>query len=373
MKTLLLLLLITVTGFTASATDYYFSNTGSDANNGTSAATPWQTLAKFNAVFASKSAGDNFLFNRGEVFYGNLVTSRSGTSGSPITIGAYGAGANPVITGFSPVTAWTNLGANIWESTNAVSTLAACNMVTVNGINTAMGRYPNTGFLVYQSHAATTSITSSSLTGSQNWTGAQVVMRSIRWMLERNTITSQTGTTLNYTGGSSAGTNGYGFFIQNDVKTLDAQNEWYFNPSTKKIRMYSTVSPANIQVPTIDELVFNSGSNYITYDHIDFIGANSYLLEIKSSKYVIIQNCGFFLAGKTAVYNNGAASSNEIVTVANNIFTDNNDAAINFTAIHQTHGLKIIPLLTQVSFPDHSATSQYGDDAIDCDRPRKHS
>src|SRR5205823_2520641 len=97
------------------------------------------------------SPGDNVLFNRGDVFYGRIIINKSGASGSPITIGAYGTGANPVITGFTTVSSWTSLGSNIWESSNTVSTLSTANIVVINGVNTAMGRYPNSGYLPYQS------------------------------------------------------------------------------------------------------------------------------------------------------------------------------------------------------------------------------
>src|ERR1700692_1314172 len=102
----LLLLAFSFIFLTANATTYYFSASGDDANNGTSISTPWKTLNKFNSVFASKSPGDNFLFNRGDVFYGKIIISRSGSSAAPITIGAYGTGAMPVITGFTSVSAW---------------------------------------------------------------------------------------------------------------------------------------------------------------------------------------------------------------------------------------------------------------------------
>src|ERR1019366_2221579 len=127
--------------FNSNATTYYFSAKGNDVNNGTSVSTPWQTITKFNSVFASKSPGDQFLFNKGDVFYGELIPSRSGSIGNPITIGAYGVGAMPVISGFKTVSSWTNLGSNIWESTNAISGLKYTNIVLINGVNTAMGRF----------------------------------------------------------------------------------------------------------------------------------------------------------------------------------------------------------------------------------------
>ena len=256
--------LLLVLSFTANATTYYFSESGNDANNGTSTSTPWKTLSKFNSVFASKSPGDNFLFNRGDVFYGRMIISRSGSSGSPITIGAYGTGADPVITGFTTVSAWTDLGSNIWESTSAVSNLKTCNMVVINGVNSAMGRTPNyPDYYVWDSHSGNTSITSSYLTGSPNWTGAELAFFTTTYRVNRHPISAQSGGTLTY---NSTGNSNFfetpgtyfvqNFLIENDARTLDVENEWYYNPSTKKLRIYSTSSPTNVQMATVDTLVW---------------------------------------------------------------------------------------------------------------------
>lgn len=76
----------------AFGTTYYVSNTGSDAANGTSTGTPWQTITKVNA--GTYIAGDQILFNGGQTFTGSLLfsTNSSGTSGNPITIDSYGTG-----------------------------------------------------------------------------------------------------------------------------------------------------------------------------------------------------------------------------------------------------------------------------------------
>lgn len=361
-------LLFIVFNVGASATNYYVSSDGNDANNGTSPSTPWKTIAKFNS-FTKLAAGDAVLFSRGDMFYGSIMVNKSGGSRKPIIFGAYGTGTDPVITGFTSVTTWVNLGGNIWESTSSVSSLSTCNMVLINGANTPMGRYPNTSFLAYQSHSGTTSITSSSLTGAPNWTGAELVMRSIQWMLERNPITSQSGATLNYTGGSSAGTNGYGFFIQNDARTLDAQNEWYYNPSTKKIRIYSASIPSNVQLPTIDELVLNSSHNYVTFDNITFDGANSYLFENRNSQYLIIQNCTFLHAGKDAFYINRAVSANDIVTIKNSVVRVCNDHALNFTLLSSRDSILNNNIDSIGMIPGGFATSQDGGNAIELHGP----
>jgi len=73
-------------------TTYYVSAAGSDSNNGTSTATPWQTIGKVNStVFA---AGDAVLFRGGDTFTGMVYidTGDGGTAVAPLTIGSYGTG-----------------------------------------------------------------------------------------------------------------------------------------------------------------------------------------------------------------------------------------------------------------------------------------
>lgn len=82
----------------ARATTYYVDATaGVDSNSGTSTAAAWKTTAK--VVGASFAAGDNILFKRGESWAGYITVNASGASGTPITFGAYGTGALPLIDG----------------------------------------------------------------------------------------------------------------------------------------------------------------------------------------------------------------------------------------------------------------------------------
>lgn len=303
---------------------YYISNAGNDSNDGLTTATSWQTLGKVNAT--TFNPGDSVLFKKGDTFYGSLTVSDSGTIGSPITFGAYGAGAQPIITGFTSVTAWTNLGSNIWESTNAVSTLSDMNLVSIGGTNTAMGRYPNTGYLTFQSHSSNTSITSSSLTGTPNWTGAEAVIRSTQWSLERKVITSQSGGTLNYSASIYTPADGFGFFIQNDARTLDAQNEWYYNPSTKKLSVYSSASSTNVQAATINTLVTVHGS-YISFSGLSFQGANEYaFFNDWDINHVTIDNCNISFSGIDGI----KMADCHYCSVTNSVVSNSNNTGINF-------------------------------------------
>ncbi len=83
-----------------SSTAFYVNAlSGSDSNSGTSPNSAWQTLAKVNST--TFTSGDTILFERGEVFNGQLHPLGSGTLDAPITISAYGTGPLPAIVGDS--------------------------------------------------------------------------------------------------------------------------------------------------------------------------------------------------------------------------------------------------------------------------------
>lgn len=348
------------------ATTYFVSASGNDANNGTSTGAPWRTIAKVNTI--NFVAGDIISFHGGDTFLGFLTPTHSGASGNPITYNSYGSG-NAIVTGLTSITAWTNLGGNIWESTAAVTTLTTLNMVVINGANTGMGRFPNSGYFQYQSFTGSTSITSSSLNSAvTNWTGAEVVLRSTPWLLQRQPITNHVGQTLTYPGAEVTKFVNYGFFIQNDARTLDVANEWYFLPGTKKLRIYNTVPPTNVQVASVDETILNSGANWITYDNLTIEGANTYLLEVRHGQHIVIQNCLLHFAGKTAMYANNFASASDIVLVNNNVISDNNESALKilpfsdvWTVTNNTiNNTGMIPGMGSIADQQNTA------DAIDC-------
>jgi parallel beta-helix repeat protein len=316
MKSLLLLLFI-IPCYTANAKKYYISNvSGNDANTGTTPATAWKTITRLNS-FTGLLPGDAILFNRGQTFYGSIMVNSSGSPGNPILFGAYGTGASPVITGFIKVSEWTNHGNNIWESSNSISSLPYINMVVINGVNTAMGRFPNTGYFMYQSHSGHDHITSSNLAGPANWTDAELAMNITTGRIVRNPIIGQSGETLTYTPdpeGAGFQSDNQQFIIQNDIRTLDTANEWYYNPSTKKISIYSIGTPEGVNVATLDSLVYINGLRYITFDNISFQGANTASIQLKRSQNISIQNCNFNFSGRNAVFGaKGGSSLNVII------------------------------------------------------------
>jgi parallel beta-helix repeat protein len=88
-----------------SFTYYVDAATGSDSNPGTQSL-PFQTIAKVNTL--ALTSGQSVGFKRGSIWRETLTTPSSGSAGSPITFGAYGTGALPIISGANLVTGtWT--------------------------------------------------------------------------------------------------------------------------------------------------------------------------------------------------------------------------------------------------------------------------
>ena len=78
------------------------ATSGSDSNSGLGFDSPWQTIAKVNA--ATLVPGNTVYFKRGETWEETLTVPSSGSIGLPITFAAYGAGADPILSGSDTMT-----------------------------------------------------------------------------------------------------------------------------------------------------------------------------------------------------------------------------------------------------------------------------
>jgi len=312
--------------------NYYFSTlTGDDSRTLAQAqnpSTPWKTINKLNSIFTSLLPGDSVLFKRNEIFSGSIQVQKSGSSTLPIVISAYGTGNNPVITGFISLTGWVSSGNGVFQ-TNAASCKNTLNMVTFNDVPKAIGRYPNSGYLYFESHVGTTSITDNQLSGTPNWTGAEVVIRKTHWVIDRNLITNHSGNTITYNSGSVyPGIDGYGYFIQNDPKTLDQVGEWYLNNTSKNLQMYfGSINPStcSVKASIIDTLVKIDGYNNISFYNLSFEGANVAAFLLNTADQIRIQKCVINSSGFDAIRICGG-SDNSLID--NCIINNTNNTAI---------------------------------------------
>jgi parallel beta-helix repeat protein len=302
--------------FPANGNSYYFSSTnGDDSRTATQAGqsgTPWRSLAKLNQVSGQLKPGDSVLFKRGDVFYGTLVIRQSGASGSPIVFAAYGQGSDPVISGFVRLGGWKSVGNGIWQTACPGCGLRV-NMVTIGDTVQQMGRFPNTGYFKIQAHSANTAITDNNLVGGPDWTGADLVIRKNRFILDRNIIVSQQGGVLTYKGGAYyAAADKFGYFIQNDIRTLDQNGEWYYDPKTHLMNAFFGPAgpPADVMASSIDTLVSISGKQWLVFRGLTFLGSNGNAFSLTDASNVTIAFCGIFFSSLDAVLANRSSNLN---------------------------------------------------------------
>ncbi len=293
-----------------AATYYVDADDGSDTSPGTSDALPWRTLGKVSA--ATIVPGDTVLFRRGRTFRGSLVVAPAEPGGARMTYGAYGEGAKPILSGWItlPASGFTSVGAGIWE-TDCAACGPVVNVVMLDSVMMAMGREPNAGspnagYRTIQSHAGVGSLTDATLGTGPNWTGGEVVIRKINYILDRYPITSHTGSTLSFTNGTgSAPIDGAGYFVQSHPSTLDVAGEWFFDTATRKLRVHfgsGQPSASVVQVGVIDTVVSAPSRRNVTIDGLAIQGATVFGVHAGNSTGVHVKNCEIRFVGDTAVY-----------------------------------------------------------------------
>lgn len=313
------------------STYYIDSAIGINTNNGTSQANgsgnvgPWLNISKVNS--STFSPGDSILFKRGQTHVGGIVFPSSGSSGNPITLGSYSTDpAKPIITGLVDVTSWASAGGNLYTATLAGP--SRLDILTINGTQRYMGRYPNTGWYTISSfsYGSPTSSIIGNMPSSPTFIGGEVVIKKAEWIVDRHTITAHSGSTVTYTETEPAYMieNGFGYFIQNHLNTIDSAGDWHYNPSSDVLTLYSASSPTGIKAANIDALINTNAKNYITIDGLSFVGANQYCIYNNNSSNHIYQNCAFSLAGIDHIYGQGTTN----ITIQFNTFDRANNQAI---------------------------------------------
>ncbi|RZK30089.1 MAG: right-handed parallel beta-helix repeat-containing protein, partial [Hymenobacter sp.] len=310
-------------------TTYYVASSGRDSNTGTSDGAPFQSINRVNQL--ALQPGDQVLFRRGDTFSGTLAINRSGAAGKPITVDAYGSGNKPVLTGAVSLGGWTNTGNNIWQASCA-GCGSSVSGVYSNGTALPLGRYPNLsaankGYMTVQSHNGKTQLTSQQGLPA-NFAGGEAVIRPAHWILDRATITGQSGNTLqlSYTSNYTPA-DGWGFFIQNHPATLDQPGEWYYNPSTKTIQLFDNQSNPNSRTMTVtvgDGITLTNAS-YVTVRNVQIAQTQTAGIRATNSANLVFSGDELTNAGTDGIVLAGSGSG---VLIENCRVTDVNNNGI---------------------------------------------
>jgi hypothetical protein len=247
----------------ASAVVYYVSSSaGSDTNTGTSQGTPFQSVTKVNSL--NLQPGDQVLFKCGDTWRADpLILTHSGTAAAPIQFGSYpflDCANKPALSGSRPITGWTLNAPNVYQAAlPAADFPSGVNQLFRSGARLALGRWPNldapnAGYSFVDAHTAGGSQITDNELPAGNWNGAIVHIKNIRWSMLDRQVTGTSAKTLTLNTGLSCLVSawgscaGWGFFINNSRITLDRDGEWYYDPSSRLVYLYSTPGvPAEIE------------------------------------------------------------------------------------------------------------------------------
>ncbi|MEB2776069.1 right-handed parallel beta-helix repeat-containing protein [Algoriphagus sp. D3-2-R+10] len=319
---IVLLLLICASG---RASTYYFSSSDGDDKRSLQEAqnpeTPWESIQKLNTLLNIIRPGDSILFKNDDRFHGTINIVKSGTVKSPVYFGKYGSGENPTLTGFCEITNWISKGDNLFES-HIPEMESPLSTVIINDKIYPLGRYPNEneydgGYFKISAYKEG-HIESSNFKTSANYAGGEIVIRKNNWIIDRHTISTNTGNSIDYLDFEKeiAPMIGYGFFIQNHPSTLDQHGEWYFDTNSKKLLIYHEGNPIDedIKAVTLSEVIsIQNTANNISFENINIEGSNKNLISLKGSSNIIFQNCNLAYIGQNAI----DAVSTKNITISN--------------------------------------------------------
>ena len=333
-KFVIMILLISVSGY-LHGTNYYFANKGDDAlNSGVAESSPWKSIQKLNEIMTRLQPGDSVFFRRGDVFKGEIRITAKGTSGFTIFFGSYGTGSKPVLNGLTRISGWKKEGPNLWE---AIGTPCQdeVNTLFINGKLQPIGRWPNKtapnqGYLSMKWSSGSTRLISKSIPNASLWKGATLMVRTNRWVIDWSPIISTKGDTITIPPTSYNIDREFCFFVCNHPGTLDQNGEWCYDKETKKITLYYETDPANsvIEVPTVGELISVSKQGYITIENLVLKGALKNAILAERSENITIRYTEIINSGKNGVNfkncRNTVFEENKIVGAVNNglVFSD---------------------------------------------------
>ncbi|MGD9100545.1 MAG: right-handed parallel beta-helix repeat-containing protein, partial [Anaerolineae bacterium] len=242
----------------ATGTTYYVSSSGGDDDNdGLSDLTPFETIAKVNTL--DLEPGDRVLFKCGDTWQAEqLVIAASGTESDPILFGSYpeGCADKPIFSGSLPITGWTVHAGNIYRADLPAGEFPlGINQLFRDGQRLTMGRWPNLdagngGYSFVDSHTTgSNQIVDNELPSGVNWAGAIMHLKNIRWSMIDRQVTGSSGSTLTLNEGFSClisswtTCEGWGYFVNNHLGTLDQDGEWYYDASANQVYLFSASGP----------------------------------------------------------------------------------------------------------------------------------
>ena len=247
---------------------------------------------------------------------------------SKIIFGAYGTGEKPTISGAKLVNAgnWTNLGNGFWQASHLdkITHLFRGEQIQISA------RFPNVGYSTINTtngvqNGGATIISTALSQPAGFWTGATVHVRNQGDAITKSTILSFQSNTISFLGTGYQIEPNYGFYIDNSENALDAEGEWFWNETTKILKIKSSTNPNQFQFEGSfydHAFSFSWSTSNITIQDLKFSYQTKTAIEISYSSNNTVQN-NLFKNCFTGV-NAGGYTSTEVLNlqILGNVFHD---------------------------------------------------
>ena len=228
----------------------------------------------------SLNPSDTVDFERGYIYDKLSLTSKSG-----ITLGAFGAGANPKVSIMETASSFTDLGAGLW------SFPADTNILLIDGLPRKKGRFPKNENEYYNiTFDSVNDFTINHGTLPFIATG-QVVIRLQSFITNTYNVVSDSTNLLTYVedSGQYLPKAGYGFSLQNQVECLTEVGDWMCINGVVTVYLGTQLPNEFIfQYPTETNALTITNCGNITLSGIDFEGGREDVGLISSSENILI-------------------------------------------------------------------------------------
>lgn len=322
----------TVVVYPATA-DYYVSSSASGSGDGTSLVNAW-TPTQFAA--ASIPAGSTIGIPAGDSISAQITIPSSGSSGNPIVLRTVGTGKRAKIYASDIVTGgWTNYSGNIYYAT----VTSQVYQVFLNNKRVRVAREPDTGYYTISSTNGSTTVTGSDISGSIDYTGGSILVRSVAWKFAQAVIASSSSNTVTTSTSLANGVNaGEGYVLMNKLELLDSPGEWYWDSSNNRLYVWTpnsdNPSSYTVRATTRQYGVYMSAKTYVELRDLNIRDAYDRGVFGNNSTHITIDNCIFQNNDSWAIRFSDGSCSYE--TITNNQIYDTNGSGMLVYASNST-------------------------------------
>lgn len=217
----LCLLVIVSSALTLPARTFYVA---AGANgSGSSSGSP-MSMAALKDSLVRVSGGDAILLRCGDTLRDTLNLGAMPDPSTDVTIGSYGTGPRPILTGAKRITGWSVHQGNVYRATFT----EPITHLIVGGKLQTIARFPNRGYDSITSASGTTSFTGYRLSqATAEWNGASAHFRIQNDVIDRGVVGSFSGATATLSSGPGYQIRtGNGYYLDGRRAMLDTAGEW---------------------------------------------------------------------------------------------------------------------------------------------------